>query len=262
MERFELNKAILGLCQRSRAGGNEGIQWLELNINRRACAHLFSCMALRSNKRPKSTLMNAHFYKRCNFKDFLIDIYNYTICCCAACAQKLNSKFGREKRKPAEKQAAFRTASAQQQCSNSWPTKLENERLHILYSSLLPVYIIPTVSHQAARMKSFHQLPVENLFSLKPNTVAKHAHRCSTFTKRWIGSLTHLNVKSKVKVSVLGRQRPFERGWVGYSSASQYASLITTAAARDNKWGESFTRWKDCSSTGRDILVWDESSCP
>lgn len=62
----------------------------------------------------------------------------------------------------------------------------------ILYWSLLPVYIIPAVSHQAAQMKSFHQLSVENLFSsLKLNPAAWRAHRCSTFTEHtWQWSQT------------------------------------------------------------------------
>lgn len=103
----------------------------------------------------------------------------------------------------------MKAASARQQCSNSWPTKLENERLSIQYSSLLPVYIIPTVSHQEAWMKSFHLLSLENLFSsLKLDTVAQRTHRCSTFTEQD----KHLIRKSKVKVCVSGVTKHWNAG--------------------------------------------------
>lgn len=105
---------------------------------------------------------------------------NLPLMCCSAADFKTWGK----KSMRSNKQEAVKAVSARQQWRNSRPTKLKNERLNTLYSSLLPVYIIPALSHQGAWMKSFHQLSVENLASsLKFNTVAQHACRCSTFTE-------------------------------------------------------------------------------
>lgn len=77
----------------------------------------------------------------------------------------------------------------------------ETEIRRMLYSFLLPVYIIPAASHQAAGMKTFHRLSMENLFfPLKPSAGAQRAHRCCTFAAPWMGRATHLKVKSKVEM--------------------------------------------------------------
>lgn len=82
-------------------------------------------------------------------------------------------------------QSSLRSTTMHQLMANK---AAEWEITDILYSSLLPVYIIPTVSHQGSWMKSFHQLSPENLFSsLKLNPLVEREHRCSTFTKLWTG---------------------------------------------------------------------------
>lgn len=150
-------------------------------------AHMSLYTAHISIKRPQRTFMNSNLTKGRISKSICIYIYKIYIIIpyyLLACSFTWKGEFKIWKKACALKQAPLKAASALQQWNNSWPTKLENERLYILYSSLLPVYIIPTVFHQGAWMKSFHQPSVENLFSsLKLNTVAQHAHRCSTFTK-------------------------------------------------------------------------------